>query len=273
MKVTSMQITETWPTVEERNDYQTHLKYAHRLGLWASNLSISCTIQPALGSDGLKEVKNKGQLIEMTRKSLEDELAIVFADADYSSASVLWLPTKSYYLMYHLLSVIEYILTGDKGLLRFDHVQCLKKFAERLGSADFCFSHKPFNTIFDKSILKFKSQSGEILRNNVSDKVVHALVMKKVATYKIENFLERKKIDRRNPKGKKDYTKFVDGLDLTIIDFFYSMRIKSSYSDFRFVDGVDADRTKIYFEKYYAITESFYQCFNNLKNDLIARMK
>ena len=47
------------------------------------------------------------------------------------------------------------------------------------------------------------------------------------------------------------------------MDFFYTMRI---------IDGVEAERTKAYFKKYYTFTENVYECLNGLKNDLIGKM-
>ena len=71
------------------------------------------------------------------------------------------------------------------------------------------------------------------------DTRMHKLIMKKVATYKCEDYKAIQKIDRKTKKGKKEYQKCLDKLCISILDFFYTMRIKSSYKDFAFIDGVD----------------------------------
>jgi hypothetical protein len=267
-----MKLTEIWGALEvpvtERNDYLIHLKYAHRLATWSKGLTISSALSRHPKAD-LKLVEDKAHLMALTRQSMKDELAIVMADADYSVASVLWLPTKSYYLLYHMVCVIEYIFTADSEWVRHSHNQCLKTFASRIRNNHFTFSYLPFNTVFDKSILNYRSASGEILRATVADDVVHRLVMKKVTTYKVEDEVLFKKINKRTNDGRKAYEKLLNKIDVSILDFFYSMRIKSSYKNFSFIDGIEADGTKQYFERYYELTENFYDCLNNLKNDLI----
>jgi hypothetical protein len=258
--------------LEERFDFSTHLKYADRLDTWSSNLSMTCSVTPKPLSGISKELKDKSHLIVLTKKSLDDELAIVQEDAAYSTASVLWLPSKAYYLLYHQLSLIEYLLTEDKTLLRMSHKFCLERFSDRLSKGELVFSHPPFNFLFDKKILEFKTQSGEHLRNDVLDDVMHKLIMKKVAMYKCEDYKVLNNIDRKTAKGKKEYQKCLDKLSISILDFFYTMRIKSAYKDFAFIDGIDPERTKLYFNKYYAAIDNFYGCLDALKNELIAKM-
>lgn len=259
--------------IEERLDYDTHLRYAQSLEKWSLSLALSCKIKPKLRKlDGMKEVKDKTHLIKLIYKSLEDEVSIVQADSSYSTASVLWLPTKSYYLLYHLLSLVEYLLTADKHAVRISHRKCLDIFTKRIRAGELAFSSQRFNTTFDCSILNFRSQSGEHLRSMVSDDVMQNLLMKKVASYKIEDYVTLNKIDRRTLKGKEAYKKFVSQLQVSIIDYFYLMRIKSSYKKFSFVDGIDPERTKHYFETYYRTTINFYNCLSTLKNNLLATM-
>jgi hypothetical protein len=267
-----VKLTEDWGTLEvlitERNDYIIHLKYAHRLSTWSQGLSISSALTCHPKAD-LKLIEDKAHLMSLTRQSMKDELAIVMADADYSLASVLWLPSKSYYLLYHMVCVIEYIVTGDPGWIRGTHKRCLKTFSSRLRNNELVFNYGPFNRVLDKGILDYRSASGEILQTTVDDDVVHQLVMKKVANYKIDDEALFAKINKRTKAGKKQYEAIVNKLEVSILDFFYSMRIKSSYKNFSFIDGIEADGTKRYFEQYYELTDNFYECLNNLKNDVI----
>jgi hypothetical protein len=112
-------------TSAERNDFRTHLIYVTRLEALAADLKVRCTVQARITNDQVSGIREKLQLINVTRRSIVDELLIVRADAEYSQASVLWLPTKVYYLIYHQLCVIEYVLTADKSDLRKRHGSCI----------------------------------------------------------------------------------------------------------------------------------------------------
>jgi hypothetical protein len=161
-------INDTFP--EERLDYEVHLKYIRRLATMSANLSVASVLHPQITSGAVRDLKRKMQLLDLTGKSLADEVLLVKEDADYATASISWLPAKAYYSLYHLLSIIEYLL-------------------------------------------------------NVS-----------------------------------------------IIDFFYSMRLRTNYKDIAFIDGIDAERTRTYFLKYYEASLNFYDCFNDFKNNLITQV-
>jgi len=262
-----------WKEVLDRVDFKVHFIYARRLVKLSSGLSLKCNIKPLLAPGKLKtkRVENKLRLIKLTKKSLEDELNIVKIDKEYSTASALWLPIKTYYLLYHLLSVIDYILTGKINSLNIEHGLYSSIFSERLREKKFQFSEKKFNDVFTaEEAFNFKSESGEILSHSVTDDTIYKLVMKKTANYKKENHQLRAKIDLRTKKGREKMNKYLSNkFSVSIFDFFYLMRIKSSYRGFNFIDDMPATETKKYFKEYYTLSENFYNCFDNLKNKLL----
>lgn len=255
---------------DERIDFRTHLIYTERLLKLSHGLSIKCQIKPLLKKNKLSNIKSKLHLVELTKKSLEDEYRIVDVDRDYSLASVLWLPMKVYYLLYHLLSVVDFILTGKKTSLSISHEGCSTAFSKRLKSGDIEFSEKKFNDVFTKDILKFKSKSGEHLRRSATDDVIYKLVMKKIGNYKKDNYRLKAGLNLRTKKGREKMNRYLlNKFNICIFDFFCLMRIKSSYRDFSFIDDMPAVDTKKYFKEYYTVSDNFYNCFNNLKNKLI----
>jgi len=256
--------------ISERIDFKTHLIYVERLAKLSHGLSVKCQIKPLLKKSKLDDIKSKLHLIELTKKSLEDEHRIVDIDKEYSLASVLWLPMKTYYLLYHLLSVIDYILTENKTSLSITHEGCLGVFSKRLRNSEIEFSEKRFNDLFTKDILDFRSKSGEHLRRSATDDVIYKLVMKKIGIYKKGNYMLKAGIDLRTKKGREKMRKYLlNKFSVSIFDFFYLMRIKSTYRDFNFIDDMPAIDTKRYFYNYYATADNFYTCLNNLKNKLI----
>ena len=79
-------------------------------------------------------------------------------------------------------------------------------------------------------------------------------------------------INRRTQRGRKEFARLQDRMNVSIVDFFYSMRIRTNYVDMAFIDGIDAERTPGYFLKYYEASENLYNCFNDLKNQIIAQI-
>src|ERR1700674_4423599 len=170
-----------------RADYTTHYTYVSRLNRLSRALVVTCTLTPKLRKSELQKAAGKLNLVELTWQSIKDELNIVDADEEYSTASVLWLPVKTYYLLYHVLSIIDFMMSGDLRSLTIKHGDFTDTFARRIQNRELILSEPRFNQVFDQNIFGFKEVSGEHLRNDASDELIYTLVMKQIATYKLEN--------------------------------------------------------------------------------------
>jgi hypothetical protein len=255
----------------DRPDFATHLKYASRLAKLTNGLTATCSIKPALDKKKIANLQNKLKLVELTKQSIKDEYEIVQFDKEYSTASVLWLPIKTYYLTYHMLCTIEYLLSGDEASLSAKHYKCMDTFTKKLADGTLKFSEPLLNTVFDKSILNFRESRGAHLKTGVPDEDIYKLLMKKVATDKIENYKIANGIpDVRSAKNKERVEKFKNTLTVSIFDFFHLMRLRMNYRNFDFIDDVSSTSTKTYFEQYYKASGYFYTSLNNLKNKIIA---
>lgn len=257
--------------LSSRLDFETHLKYVALLARLSRGLSVSCTATPLLKVGDLPKIKDKTRLIDLTKQSIKDEHAIVQIDDEYSTAAVLWLPIKTYYLAYHLLCIVDYLLTGKPSLLRAKHGECVEHFSKMLSDGTLQFSEPLFNQVFDKSILNFKTASGEHLRRGVADDVVYKLIMKKIANEKIASFkLSQGITETRSLKNRQKVERFKQSMTVSIFDFFYQMRLRLNYRNFDFIDHVPAKETKAYFDEYFSAAGYFYTCFANLKNKLVS---
>jgi len=255
----------------DRLDFETNLKYISRLVKLSENLSLSCSIVPLLTKDKIGNLKNKTQLIKLTKQSIKDEYNIVSFNKEYSTAAVLWLPIKTYYLIYHVLCVIDYILSGKETSLTIKHFYCIDSFSKILIKKELQFSEPLFNDVYDKNILNFKEAPGGHLKANVKNEDIYKLLMKKVAKEKIENHKVAKGIlDIRSQKNKDEVEEFKNKMTISIFDFFYSMRLRMNYRNFNFIDNISSLDTKVYFKEYYKEAKLFYSCLSNLKNKLIA---
>lgn len=266
----SMAIFEDIRFPSDRLDFETHLRYVSRLAKLSAGLSVSSAVIPLLSKDKLESLNTKQQLIALTKKSIEDEFKIVQFDKEYSTASVLWLPIKTYYLTYHLLCIIDSLLTGSSGSLTMKHQKCVDGFSKMLTDGSLVFSQPLFNKVFDRTILNFRTVSGEHLRTTVGNDIVFKLLMKKVANDKISNYKITVGIpNTRGKKNREKVEKFKSNLTISVFDYFYLMRLRLNYRNYDFIDNVPSSDTKAYFEEYYKTADNFYQCFNNFKNQLI----
>lgn len=252
-----------------RLDFETHLKYVSLIEELSRGLKISSTLKPKLKASDTNKLKEKIQLVKLTKISIDQEYKIVLFDEDYSSASVLWLPIKSYYLLYHLLCITDCLLTGKTSSLSAGHHDCVNTFNTLLKNSGIQFNKDILNSIFDESILNFTTKSGEHLRHDAKDDRVYSLIMKKVANGKIENYKIVQGLSGRRTKDKARIATFRKNIQVSIFDFFHLMRLRMNYRNLNFVDNIPSSDTKVYFEKYYASADNFYKCFTNLINELI----
>lgn len=253
----------------ERLDFETHLKYVILIEKLSNNLNIKSTYTPKLNKNDLIKLKDKIKLIKLTKKSIDQEYEIVQFDKDYSSASVLWLPIKTYYLIYHLLCVVEYLNTGKVSYLSIGHHECIDIFTKKLENAEMKFNEPLLNKTFDENILNFVTKSGEHLKTNVSDDIIFKLMMKKVANSKIDNYKIVNNLSGRRTKDKIRINNFKKNIKISIFDYFHTMRLRTNYRNFNFVDNVSSIDTKIYFEKYYSSGNNLYTSLTKHINELI----
>ncbi len=257
----------------ERYDFETHLIYAELLERLSDAVTVSTQQTAKLSSSDAEKLKEKIQLVKLTKKSIDQEYEIVTFDKEYSTASVLWLPIKTYYLIYHLICILECLLTGNLKHLSGGHSTLVSEFAKKLEKSDLEFSNTQLNLVFDQDILNFKTKSGEHLHHGVADDTLYKLLMKKVAKEKIANFKITNALDARKGADKARIVKFTNSLKVSIFDYFYLMRLRTNYRNSNFIDDLPSKDTKVYFEKYYSASCNFYSATTKLINQLMKDCK
>jgi len=255
--------------IDDRIDFKTHLKYTDLIVNLSHGLKISGTLTPKLSKTDVAKLQDKIKLIRLTKTSIDNENAIVSFDKEYSTASVLWLPIKTYYLMYHLLCVIECLLSGKLSSLTLKHYDCVSLFTQMLERGEIKFSNPRLNTTFDNTILNFTSKLGEHLRSNVSEDVLYQLIMKKTAKEKVNNYKIVYGLSGKKLKDKIRIKSFESNIKISIFDFFHLMRLRMNYRNLNFIDNIPASYTKMYFEKYHNSSNNFYNALSKYANELI----
>lgn len=254
-------------TSNEHQAYDTHFNYIKCL----CSLTKDTTLQykGSLRKAGLPDIDEKKNLIDLTKKSLNDEHKIVGIDKDYSYASTSWLPVKSYYLIFNILLTIEYIFKIQKGIFRLGHTNCVDEFTRKLKSQEIEFSNPILNQVFDQTILSHKVASGANLSLRTTDEDMYKMAIRKIAKYKVDDWKQRNRINLKKSKDKTNYQNYLSNFSVSIFDFPYHMRIRSNYRDFAFIDGVTTDETADYFNTFFTFSVHFVKMLEKLKTDLV----
>jgi hypothetical protein len=254
--------------LQGREDFTTHFNYVTKLESLSQGVSITCRAGTKVTNRALELAAGKRQLIALTQQSLDDEKRIVDADPQYSQAAVLWLPVKSYYLLYHVLSLVEFIISSNPPDLSIGHTRLIKNLTQRLSNGELSFSDGRFNRVLDQRIFDFKERSGAHLSPYASDELIFNLLMKKTATYKRDDEVRRQRWKLRTVEGRRNRDQFVSRMNVSIFDYFHFMRLNASYRGFRFIEDVPIESTASYFAKYFRMTRNFYECFDGLRSVL-----
>lgn len=251
----------------EHQAYDTHFNYIKCL----CSLTKDGTLQykGSLRKAGLPDIDEKKNLIDLTKKSLDDEQKIVDIDKAYSYASTSWLPVKSYYLIFNILLTIEYIFKIQKGIFRLGHTNCVDEFTRKLKSKEIEFSNQILNQVFDQTVLFYKVRSGANLSSRTTDETMYKMVVRKIATYKVNDWKQRNHINLRKSKDKVAYQNYLSNFSVSIFDFPYHMRVRSNYRDFAFIDGVTTNETANYFNAFFTFSSHFVKMLEKLIVDLV----
>jgi len=253
---------------QEKEAYRTHYNYAECLADLISNSSLSCNLK--LKQKKLPDLKEKENLINLTKKSLEDEYKIVNMDKEYSYASTSWLPIKSYYLIFNRLLTIEYIIKAQNNIFKCSHCNCIEEFTRKLANSEISFSDPLLNTIYCGPVFDYHDVPGANLSRRISKDRRYNLAMAKASDYKLADWKRKKSIEDFKKKVDQEKKKeYLETFKFSIFEFPYYMRIRSNYRDFAFIEGVSIGETAAYFECYYKFTMGFYNLLNKLQNSLI----
>ena len=191
----------------------------------------------------------KKNLIDLTKQSLNDEARIVRKDQDYSYASTSWLPVKTYYLLFNMMMTIDYLFTLDSASFKISHAKCSEKFTKRLSDKEIAFvQHQRLNIVYDKTVFFHREAPGANLRAAIVSDQHATQAMKKIAQYKLKEWMRLKKISNfKHARDRREKQSFYDDFRLSIFEFPYHMRLRANYRDFAFIDGVSSAETALYF--------------------------
>lgn len=251
----------------EHPDFVTHANDLHFMSECSTNFKLICNLKINKSSLLNKKIYQKVKLLALTLENLVEEKNNIEKYPEYSVVCVSWVPVKSYYLVFNLLILLEYLATANDISLSLSHSALFKNFRTMLKNRDFVFDKEIFNQICTaKEVASWKIPPSENVRRNAADPGLrYKQIIKKLALYSSDEFKRTKKIKRLSGEYKKEFEK----TKINLCEFLYWYRIKANYRDMEFVDkGVAVSDFVDFYNDYYNLSMNFYSAMKHCVNDL-----
>jgi len=250
-------------------DFMTHFNYVECLNTISNRLSVEYK------RDIKNKIKKESQflnkklnLLKLIRGSFKEEYNTIEKNQAFAEVCVPWVAVKSYYLIFNLLLILEYLITCDEESFSSSHEGIIKKMKSHVKNNDLFFNKTEFNKIYNcKTILKWRANPHvniKVINPDIKERIYQ--IIKILARYRKEEFKRKEKIKSLNCKKGKE---FLDKASVNISEFFYWYRIKSNYRDLEFLDkDISSEQFKYFYKNYYGLTMNFYEALKKLINDL-----
>ena len=212
-------------------DFSTHLNYVSYMNTLSKNVNLSCNLSIKNRIKESKILKKKINLLKLTLNSIKGEYQTIQKNPDYAEVCVSWISVKSYYLIFNLMLILNYLIAGQEISFDSTHKELIRKFKECIKREEFSFNKRIFNTSFKCSkIMNFKIKQGaniKILNIDSAERLIQ--ILKKIVKYKFEDFQRKEKIKNfRSKKNKQKKKEFLKNNTVNIWEFFYWYRIKAN---------------------------------------------
>ncbi len=253
-------------------DFKTHYNYVHYLKNLSKELLIAENYNfKKTKIEFPKALLKKTRLIRIFKKSIDEEYKGISECHDLSVIGNIWIATKSYYLLFHMWSIVNYLINFEIKSLENSHKKISKFIKEEVSKKHLIFSNDEFNKLYSyEEIAGMEGVPGANLRGNYDKEKMKCCILKKIAKSKIEELKFTKKInDFRKKKNKKIKLDFESKEKNNLVDFFYMDRIKNHYRDLDFLEKNNSSELHFeYYENYFNLTNNFYVALKKLINSL-----
>jgi len=267
-------LEKVWKEVTEpfdHPDFSTHANYLHFMSENSRELKLTCdlNVRSRIALD--KKVNQKIKLLELTLENLKEEKKNIEKYPEYAIVCVSWVPVKSYYLIFNLLTLLEYLVTASDTYLIISHTALFNKFRSLISEGKVVFSKDIFNkicTIEEANDWKIPRWEN-VKRVDANPTIRYRQIIRKLSQYSKDEFKRLHKIKRLRGKKKKE---FEAKAKINLCEFFYWYRIKANYRDMEFVDkGVDVRDFNNFYDDYFKLSMNFYSAFKTCINDLTVK--
>jgi len=249
-------------------EFMTHSNYLLCMKELSDGVALTTSLRSTSSIIEHRAVQKKVKLIELTLNNLREEKRNIDQLHEYSMICVSWIPVKSYYLVFNILLLLEYLLLENDSWLTTQHKELRDKFRNQIATNQICFSEPAFNQCFPATdIIRWTIPKSENLRRSTVDQNIRIKqIVKKIYEYDKEDFKRLKKIKRLAGSRLTNYN---NSRSVCLFDFFYWYRIKANYRDMEFVDsGVPIGEFYNFYSDYFMLTTNIYEAFKSLINEL-----
>ena len=253
-------------------DFLTHLNYVECLNtlsqklILRDNLNIRNQIEESL------YLSKKLNLIKLTLKNIKGEYSTILKRPDFAELCVSWISVKSYYLIFNLLLILDYLITGQESSFNLSHEKVINRFKKYLDDDFLSFNKKIFNKNFSCfRIIKLKVKPGaniKVMNFTLKERAIQ--IFKKLVDYKLQEFKRREGIKNfRTKKNQEKRNQFLQTNTVNLFEFFYWYRIKANYRDLEFLDkDISSKQFKNFYKNYFESTKNFINAFVPVINKL-----
>jgi len=258
---------------ENPPDFITHLNYIIYLNNASADLGAkhNFTVKETIKES--KILQKKIHLIKLIIKNLKEENKTIKTNLGFAEVCVPWIAVKTYYLIFNLFLILEYLIYGQESyFLNSTHKGLIKKIKNHIERGEIFFTKDIFNSNFKCSdIMSLKIKSGTNLKivNANSGDIIN-LLLKKLVSYKIEEFQREEKIENyRLKKSRQKKIHFLENNTINLLEFFYYYRIKSNYRDLEFLDkDIHENQFVNFYQNYLETAINFYNSIRMVINSL-----
>lgn len=252
-------------------DFLTHAHYVKYMrSLVDKGIQLECKRQFSNKISNHPSIEKKLKLCRFTLDSLEGEYKKIQQDSEYAQLCVSWVSVKSYYLLFNLLLIVDYLISGESNIFHRNHKTIIDRFKNYVEDRVLIFSIPEFNMNLPSNTFYnvYKAKPGDNLRQVSNERLLQ--ILKKLVRYQVDDFQLKEKINNfRSRQAKLSRDAFLNSTKVNLFEFFYWYRIKANYRDLEFLDHQITDTDfKSFYDDYFMLTKAFHNCFQNLITEL-----
>ncbi|GEM_PF-652368 len=248
-------------------DFKTYSNYIGFLKKKSDRLQITESFNLKKCEAPPKNLERKVRLIKTFKKTLDREFNDISKFSELAELNNVWIAIKSYYLIFHLWCIVNYLVSLDEKSINSSHSAVNRFIKAKVKEGTILFSNPQFNKIQTYSQIEaLHCSAGAQLKDNYDQQEMESFIFKKIASAKLNDYKRSEEIkDWKKKKDKELRDEYKKKEEIMLVEFFYLHRIKTNYREVEFLEKkIDQDNHFIYYLNYYALTCNFYEALKKL---------
>ena len=170
-------------------DFQTHLNYVLFMEDFSNRLDIKLNMDINTKAKFKKtSLSKKLKFIKMIKENLEDEYEKSTQEIEFAKICSMWIPVKSYYLIFNQLLVLCSLINNNEENLNYSHKKSIVNFRKMIKEGIISFNKDDFNKVYScLETTNFKTKMGDNLREDIEEELRIKGILKKLCSYKFRS--------------------------------------------------------------------------------------